>query len=243
MRRGREISRADGFGVGAASEQIFDAGTVSARCGAEDAIKPRCAAGAPQRSQRIFIIGFVARGDRLHGGIKERDLRREQIAEQAGDAPGNIDTRASHGPSRQNLDAGHTAAGMIPDRPATHQRQALRDLLAAGAQGGAAPKIDHDGARRLAMRLQMRAQNFVGGEPAEVHRGLRRQRARIGGEEIAAGWQHVAPSARRRAGRAGRDAAAVERRDEGRAFGCARSPTIADRPCRQKPARKCAGRL
>ena len=68
------------------------------------------------------------------------------------------------------------------------------------------------------MGLQMRAQNFVGGEPAEVHRGRRRQRARIGGEKIAAGRQHVAAAARRRTGRTGRNAAAVERGKQCRAL-------------------------
>ena len=108
---------------------------------------------------------------------------------------------------------------VLPDRPAAHQRKALRDLFAAGAQRGAAPQIDDDGARHLAVGLQMRAHDFVGGEPAELHRGRRRQRARIGGEEIAAGRQHVAPPARRRAGRARRDAAAVERREQRSALG------------------------
>ena len=53
---------------------------------------------------------------------------------------------------RQHFDAGDAAAGMVPDRPAAHQRQTLRDLLAAGAQGGAAPQIDDDRARHVAMR-------------------------------------------------------------------------------------------
>ena len=87
--------------------------------------------------------------------------------------------------------------GMIPDRPAAQQREALRDFLAAGAERGAAPQIDHHAARRLAVGLQMRAQYFVGGEPAEIHRGWRRQRAGIGGEEVAPGRQHVAPATRR----------------------------------------------
>ena len=56
---------------------------------------------------------------------------------------------AAHRGGRQHFDAGDAAARMIPDRPAAHQRQALRDLLAAGAQGGAAPKIDHDRARHV----------------------------------------------------------------------------------------------
>ena len=192
--------------------------------------------------ERIFVVVFVARRDRLHGGIDQRDLRREKIAEQPGNAPGDIDARAPDCGGRQHFDAGDAPAGRIPDRPAAHQRKPLRDLLAAGAQRGAAPQIDHDRARRLAMRLQMRAHDFVGGEPAEIHRGRRRQRARIGGEEIAAGRQHVAPSARRRAGRARRDAAAVERGEQRRAFGLGARPPRADRRCRRARGRKCAGR-
>ena len=173
---------------------------------------------APRRGERIFLVAFIARGDGLHRRVDERDLRRKEIAEQAGNAPGDVDARAAHGGSRQHLDAGDAAAGVVPERPAAHQREALRDLLAAGAQRGAAPEVDDDRARQLAVRLQMRAHDLVGGEPAEVHGGRRRQGARIGGEEIAAGRQHVAPPARRRAGRAGRDAAAVERREQRRAF-------------------------
>ena len=162
---------------------------------------------------------FLARRDGLHGGVKERNLRREEIAKQAGNAPSHIDPRAPHRGGRQHLNAGDAAARRLPDRPAAHERQPLRDLLAAGAQGGAAPEVDDDGAQKLAVALLMRAHDFVGGEPTEFHRGRRRQRARIGGEEVAAGRQHVAPSARRRAGRPRRDAAAVERRDQSRALG------------------------
>ena len=162
---------------------------------------------------------FLARGDRLHRGVDQRDLRRKEIAKQSGNAPGDIDAGAADRGGRQHFDAGDAAAGVVPDRPAAHQRKALRDFLAAGAQRGAAPQIDDDGARHVAVGLQMRAHDFVGGEAAELHRGRRRQRARIGGEEIAAGRQHVAPPARRRAGRARRDAAAVERRDQRRALG------------------------
>ena len=152
-----------------------------------------------------------APGDQPHRRVDQRDLRREQVAEQAGNAPSDIDARASHGGGRQHLDAGDACACRVPDRPAAHQREALGDLLAAGPQRGAAPQIDDEGARHLAMRLEIEADHIVGGEPAELHRGRRRQHARIGGVEIAAGWQHVAPAALRRAGGAGLHALAVER--------------------------------
>ena len=207
--------------VGITAEQILDAGAVSAGRVAEDAVEAgRSAdfAGAPCRGERIFLVAFIARGDGLHRRVDERDLRGKKIAEQAGNAPGHVDPRAAHGGGRQHFDAGDAAAGAVPERPAAHQRKALRDLLAAGAQRGAAPEVDDDRAQELAVRLQMRAHDLVGGEPAEVHGGRRRQGARIGGEEIAAGRQHVAPPARRRAGGAGRDAVAVERRKKRRAL-------------------------
>ena len=81
VRRRRKIRGADGFGAGVAAEQVLDAGAVGARRGAEDAIKPCRAARAPCARQRIFIVSFVAGGDRLHCGIDERNLRREKIAE------------------------------------------------------------------------------------------------------------------------------------------------------------------
>ena len=120
----------------------------------------------------------------------------------------------------QNLDAGNTAGGVIPSRAAAHQRETLGDLLAAGTQRRAAPQVDDERARHLAVRLQMGADHLAGGEPAEVHGCRGRQRARIGSEEIAAGRQHVASSARRCTGRAGRHAAAVERSEQGGSFGC-----------------------
>ena len=70
----------------------------------------------------------------------------------------------------------------------------------------------------------MRADDLVGGEPAKLHRRRCRQRARIGGEEIAAGRQHVTPSARWRTGWAGRDATAVKRGDQGSPFGLGACP-------------------
>ena len=139
VRRGGEIGGADRVGVRAAAEQILDAGAIGARRGAEDAIETRLRLPPARGGERIFVVVLVARGDRLHGGIDQRDLRREQIAEQSGNAPGDVDARTADGRRRQHFDAGDAAARRLPDRPAAHQRKSLRDLLAAGAQRGAAP--------------------------------------------------------------------------------------------------------
>ncbi len=65
------------------------------------------------------------------------------------------------------------------------------------------------------MILQIAAQNILGGGLAEVESGRRRHGARVGGEQVAAGRQHVGAAARRRAGRPGADVAAVKRRQQG----------------------------
>ena len=115
---------------------------------------------------------------------------------------------------RQHFDAGDAAGGGVPLRAAAHQRQALGDLLAAGAQAGAAPQVDHQRARPVAVILKIAAQHIIGGGLAEVEGGRRRHGARIGGEQVAAGRQHVGAAARRRARRPGADVAAVECRQQ-----------------------------
>ena len=79
----------------------------------------------------------------------------------------------------------------------------------------------------------MIAQHLVGREPAKIKRGLRGQCARIGGEEVAAGRQHVAASARGRAGGSGRNTTAVERGNQ--------RVTLGASACR--PGRVSGGRL
>lgn len=69
------------------------------------------------------------------------------------------------------------------------------------------------------MILQVAAQHLPGGGAAEVEGGRRRHRARVGGEQIAAGRQHVGAATRRRAGRTSSDVAAVERCDQRAALG------------------------
>ena len=175
---------------------------------------------AAQRfGERVVAVGLVARGDRADRRVDQRDLGGEHVAEQAGDAEGDVDARPPERRRRQHLDAGDAAGRGIPLRAAAHQRQALRDLLAAGPQAGAAPQIDDQRARPVAMVLRIAAHHLVGRGAAELEGRRRRHGARIGGEQIAPGRQHVAAAARRRAGRAGLDVAAVERGKQRAALG------------------------
>ena len=79
----------------------------------------RCAARrpavAPQRfGERIVAVGLVARRDRADRRVDQRDLGREHVAEQAGDAPGDVDARPAECGRRQHLDAGDAAGGRHP---------------------------------------------------------------------------------------------------------------------------------
>ncbi len=98
MRRGGEIGGADRRAVAVLAEQLLDARAISAGRGAEDAREPGAIAA---RGARAAASGFSSSSSSrsatsLHRGVEQRDLRREQVAEQAGDAPGHIDARASH---------------------------------------------------------------------------------------------------------------------------------------------------
>jgi hypothetical protein len=80
MRGRRQIGGAEFVGVDIAAEQFFNPGAVGPWRGPENAIKPHHAAavaGAARRGERIVFIVLVARGDRLHCRVDQRDLRRK----------------------------------------------------------------------------------------------------------------------------------------------------------------------
>ena len=148
VRGGGEIGGADRFAVGVAAEQILDAGAVGAGRRAEDAIEPRrrplravrpASGFSSSASSRAATACTAASISAICAGKRSRNSpEMRQVT--------STRARPDRG-GRQHFDAGDAAAGMIPDRPAAHQRKTLRDLLAAGAQSGAAPQIDHHRAR------------------------------------------------------------------------------------------------
>jgi hypothetical protein len=87
----------------------------------------------------------------------------------------------------------------------------LREIVAAGAHGGARPKIHDDPLRPVAMILDMAVQYLLGRALTNLPGGARRHRARIDPVKITPRGEDVDASARRRAARAGRDKAAIER--------------------------------
>ena len=192
----------------AEGELLVDPRPVDARRRAVDAGERVVRHGAAAGGERVFAIVLVAGGHRLHRRVEDRDLRREEVAEQAGDPAGDVDPRPAERRRRQHLDAGDAAARPLPLRPAPHQRQRLGDLLAAGPERRRAPEIEHHRPRPVAVLLQIEPHHLVGGAAAEFDGGRCRDRARIGGVEVAPGRQHVRAPARRRPGRAGSDAAA-----------------------------------
>ena len=166
---------------------------------------------ARDTGQRIDLGAFLPPPDRPHHRVEHRDLRFERVAEQAGDAQGHIDPRPAQPVRRDDLEAGDPAGAFVPHRLCADQHQRERQVLPAGAHRGAAPQVDHQRARPLALFLQMPADQLVGRAPGQHHCGMGRHGARIDGEHVAAGRQHVAPAAGRRAGRTRFDEAAIER--------------------------------
>ena len=217
VRRRGEIGGADRRARSRARADVLDAGAVGAGRGAEDARERRRILAA---ARRTAASGFsVVGSSRAATARTAASISAICAGNRSRNRPEMRQVTSTRG--RPIAAGGSTSmpvtrpVACVPGRPAAHQREAVRDLLAAGAQRRAAPEIDDERARHLAMRLQVAADHLVGREPAEVHGGRRRQRARIGGEEIAAGRQHVAraraparrPGPARRAGRRARRAA------------------------------------
>src|SRR6185369_15211044 len=181
--------------------------------------EPAAAGDADCSSERILVAVLLAFGNEPRRGIEQRDLRREEIAEEPRDAPGDINPRTTHGGAWQNLDTGDAAGGAVPNGAAAHERKTLGDLLAAGSERCAPPQVDHECARHLAVGLEIEADHLACGEAAKLHCGRRGQKARVGSEQIAPGGHYVAAATLRRASGAWRHALAVERSDKSLALG------------------------
>ena len=74
----------------------------------------------------------------------------------------DVDARAAELGERQDFEAGDARRGMIPERAHADQREGLGEIVAARAHGGAAPEIEHDAARPIAMILRVAGHQLVG---------------------------------------------------------------------------------
>ena len=131
------------------------------RCGSS--LRRRCRARAAASGFSLVVL--VARGDRLTAA----SISAICAGNRSRNRPEMRQVTSTRG--RPIAAVGSTSmpvtrpVAVVPGRAAAHQREPLRDLLAAGAERGAAPQIDDERARHLAMRLQVEADHLVGGEP------------------------------------------------------------------------------
>ena len=110
---------------------------------------------------------------------------------------------------RHDLEAGHPAGRVVPDRPAAEQREHLGDVVALGPHRARAPDGQPDRARATRRcRSRCRASSESASATPTSQALRRRDRLRVDGVEVAAGRQHVDQAAGRRAGRAGGDVTA-----------------------------------
>ena len=114
---------------------------VAARRAAEDA--GEVGAATTGLGQRIVLGRLVEGRDPAHRHVEQGDLRLEDVAEQAGDAQRHVDARPVEHGQRQDLYAGDAAGGLVPDGLHAEIPQRLREIVAAGAQRGRGPEIDH----------------------------------------------------------------------------------------------------
>ncbi len=124
FRRRRKRIAFDAIGVVASGEVFFRQFGAVAPVGRGELRRQVHAIGARRRAknparfglpgQRIFIRRLVERGDGADGGVESLDLLREDIAEQAGNAQGDVYARAAEPGQRQNLETAHTRRSGVP---------------------------------------------------------------------------------------------------------------------------------
>ena len=207
----------------AAIDQGSYSGAVVARRRAEHA-----GSCAPQRRalqtarggrQRVPIRCLIACRNGSDGDVEQQDLCLERIAEQARDPQRHVDARPVEQRQRQDLDPADPRRTVIPNRPRAHQHQRQGKILAAGAHGGAAPQVDDQRARIFALVLQMPPQQLGRRALRQDQRRAVRHRARIDGEQVPPGGQHVRTAARWRSRRTRCNHAAIQCSQQRGAFG------------------------
>src|SRR5262249_22131823 len=86
----------------------------------------------------------------------------------------------------------------VPNRFDAEQRQRRAQLLPAGTQRLAAPKVEHKGPGPITLVLDIALHKGVGEASAVFHAEPCRQRARIDTVKVAACWQDVGAASRGR---------------------------------------------
>ena len=163
----------------------------------------RLPAGANVRGNRIGAIRLIQQGNGADRAGDDIHLGRERVAEQSGDAKGDIDARPLQFGKRGDSKSRHAAGNFFPQRPRPDQRQYLRHVVAAGAHVRGAPGRQRDRARPFAGLLPVSFHQPLRGQPPDPPCRRRRYRANVNRKEIPSRRQHVGPSPRRRAGRTG----------------------------------------
>ncbi len=161
--------------------------------------------------ERVEAFVFVKSRDGVSCVVKKRDQPGKHIAKKPGDVQADVDARELALCKRFDFEAADARRRRVPQWNDAEKRQRLRKIFAAGADRRAAPKIEHDLARVLAMLLRVPRHHLFRGAPTQVIGALRGRVARIDAIEIAARGQNVAASARGRARRSRLNEAAFER--------------------------------
>ncbi|MNY06524.1 hypothetical protein D3C86_1392850 [compost metagenome] len=175
--------------------------------------------GANLGRQRVEIVRFVQRGDRLHGRVEQTDQIGEGVAEKTGHAQGHVHSRTVEQTQWQDFKIVDALTAGSPHRAHAHQRHGLSDIVATGAHGRRAPHGQAELTQMIAVVLQMAFQNQVGRLETDAPRGGGRQVAHVHRIEVAAGGQHVQASTAGCAAGAGRDETTAEGVEQTAHFG------------------------
>ena len=219
--------------------------SASARSPAAD--QPRRARRVPPRASGLIASGSSSAATARHGVVEQLDLGREGVAEEAGDAQGDVDPRPVQHRERQHLDAGDPA-GWSPSQTGRQPISASAWAMSSPpVRMLAVPQADSATCRGpVAVRLQIAARrparptaSPAARPPASARRGCRPSRSCGRSAAPRAGRGSAPRSAR--APRAGRRARAAGPRSpprrRRRAAGRSRRSISCQHRRRRRPAR------
>ena len=154
------------------------------------------ASSRPRGADRVVVRRLVEAADQAHGVVEQVDDVGEGVAEEPGDAHGDVDPGPAELGQRDHLEALDPAGVGVPEGSHAEQGEDLGDVVALGAHVGRAPHHEADGAGIRAGLGHVAFDQPVGQRPADVPRQRRGHRLGVDGVEVATGRQHVGAAPR-----------------------------------------------
>ena len=142
-------------------DQLQQSRAIGTGLGAEDPgrgpvdVTVFCDVGPGVCGNEVHIVRFIKSGHHPDRVVEDGHHMGEGVAEESGDAHGDVDTRSAEFGGLNQVEGGDPSRGLVPDRHHSEEGEYLGDVVARCAHGTGPPHRQSDRLRVLAMVFEV----------------------------------------------------------------------------------------